>query len=156
MTAAMININLSQQTLHYRERVYAVSAAAKGGGEINGSNQTPRGLHIIKAKIGEAMPVNTIFRGRRPVGEVYTPQLAKTSPHRDWILTRILWLGGCEPGKNRFGKVDTLRRYIYIHGTPDDTKTGAPGSIGCIRMHNADVVELFDAVVVGTAVMICD
>lgn len=151
---ARIDIDLCRQTLRFGRRVYAVSSSAKGGGEINGSNQTPRGLHIVKAKIGAGMPVNTVFRGRRPSGEIYRPELAKAAPRRDWILTRILWLGGMEPGKNRRGKVDTLRRYIYIHGAPDNAEMGKPGSIGCIRMHNADVVELFDAAPVGTLVMI--
>lgn len=154
MTTTMINIDLPSQTLRYGGRVYAVSTATKGGGEVNGSNQTPRGLHIIKAKVGAAMPINTVFRGRRPTGEVYTPALAAASPCRDWILTRILWLGGMEAGKNRYGNVDTLRRYIYIHGAPDDAIMGKPGSIGCIRMHNADIVGLFDAAPVGTLVMI--
>ncbi|MGI9337133.1 MAG: L,D-transpeptidase family protein [Gammaproteobacteria bacterium] len=154
MTAMRIDIDLCRQTLRYGGRVYAVSSAAKGGGEINGSNQTPRGLHIIKAKVGAKMPVNTVFRGRRPTGEIYRPALAQAAPRRDWILTRILWLGGMEAGKNRYGKVDTLRRYIYIHGAPDDVLMGEPGSIGCIRMHNADVMALFDAAPAGTLVMI--
>lgn len=152
MTARRIDIDLQEQTLRYGGRVYAVSTSAKGGGEINGSYQTPRGLHIIKAKVGAGMPVNTVFCGRRPSGEVYAPAIADS--RRDWILTRILWLGGMEAGKNRFGNVDTLRRYIYIHGAPDDTVMGKPGSAGCIRMHNADIVALFDTAPVGTLVMI--
>ncbi len=153
----MIVINLAEQTLRLGDgRQYPVSAAANGAGEINGSHQTPRGLHIIRAKIGAGAPPNTVFIGRRPTGETYSAEYAAKNPRRDWILTRILWLGGCEPGKNRGGKVDTLRRYIYIHGAPDSVPMGVPGSIGCIRMRNADVLELFDGVEIGARVNILE
>jgi lipoprotein-anchoring transpeptidase ErfK/SrfK len=95
-----------------------------------------------------------VFVGRRPTGELYTPELSEQFPKRDWILTRILWLSGCEVGFNRLGDVDTMRRYIYIHGSPDSVHMGEPGSIGCIRMRNADIVELFDLVPAGTPVNI--
>lgn len=127
-------------------RRYRVSTAAKGAGEQNGSYCTPRGRHLVRAKIGAGAPANTVFVRRRPTGEIWTPALAAQFPGRDWILTRILWLSGCEPGKNRLGGVDTMRRYIYIHGSPDSVPMGAPGSIGCIRMRNSDIVELFDLV----------
>ncbi len=135
-------------------RRYAVSTAAKGVGERRGSFQTPRGAHIIRAKIGAGQPVNTVFVGRRPAGERYTPEPGAAHPGRDWILTRILWLSGCEPGFNRLGECDTMRRYIYIHGTPDEVALGRPGSHGCVRMRNADLVELFDLVAPGTPVLI--
>ena len=135
-------------------RGYAVSTGANGAGEEANSFCTPRGRHIIRAKIGAGQPLNTVFVQRRPTGEIYTPELAETQPGRDWILTRILWLSGCEKGYNRMGTCDTMRRYIYVHGTPDSTKTGIPGSRGCVRMHNADIAELFDLVPVGTAVEI--
>ena len=151
-----IVVNLSSQTLMFGGVCYAVSSAANGAGEQNGSYRTPRGLHIVRAKIGGNMPENTVFVGRRPSGEMYTPQLAKESPRRDWILTRILWLRGCESGKNRGGEVDTMRRYIYIHGAPDSARMGAPGSIGCIRMRNRDIVELFERVPVGAPVNIVE
>jgi lipoprotein-anchoring transpeptidase ErfK/SrfK len=125
---------------------YSVSTAAKGAGEQNGSYCTPRGRHLVRAKVGAGAPANTVFVRRRPTGEVWTPELAEQFPGRDWILTRILWLSGCEPGRNRCGDVDTMRRYIYIHGSPDSVPMGAPGSIGCVRMRNADIVELFDLV----------
>jgi len=131
---------------------YPVSSAARGAGEHNASHQTPRGAHRIRAKIGSNSPIGTVFKGRRPTGEIYSPELAAVSPRRDWILTRILWLCGCEPGVNRFGNVDTMRRYIYIHGTPDSIDMSQPGSIGCIRMTNADVIDLFERVAVGTPV----
>lgn len=146
-----ITISLAQQTLVLtdsgREMLRClVSTAAKGAGEKNGSFQTPRGRHIIRAKIGAGLPENTVFRARRPTGELYSPQLAAAAPRNDWILTRILWLSGCEVGKNRLGEVDTMRRYIYLHGTPDSTPLGTPGSIGCIRMRNADILRLFELV----------
>jgi lipoprotein-anchoring transpeptidase ErfK/SrfK len=125
---------------------YSVSTAKKGLGEQNGSFCTPRGKHIVRAKIGKGLPPGAVFVRRRPTGEVWTPELHAKYPGRDWILTRILWLSGCEPGKNRLGDVDTMRRYIYIHGTPDSAEMGKPGSIGCIRMKNADIVELFELV----------
>ncbi len=136
------------------EIIYPVSTAAKGAGEINGSGCTPRGQHIIRAKIGDNQPVNSIFIGRRPCGEIYHPHMQQRYPHRDWILTRILWLSGCQPGFNRLGKVDTMRRYIYIHGTPDEVILGKPSSAGCIRMRNQDLLALYDRVTVGSNVTI--
>lgn len=127
-------------------REYQVSTALAGVGEISGSYQTPRGRHIIRAKIGAGQPENTVFVRRRPTGEIWTPELGEKFPGRDWILTRILWLSGCQPGHNRLGCVDTMRRYIYIHGSPDTAEMGVPGSHGCIRMRNADIVELFDLI----------
>jgi L,D-transpeptidase YbiS len=133
-------------------RRYPVSTASKGSGELRGSNCTPRGLHVIRARIGGGMPANTVFRARRPTGEIHTEQLAAEHPGRDWILSRIMWLSGCEPGRNRLGEVDTMRRYIYIHGCPDSAPMGVPASIGCVRMRNADIIELFDLAPVGTQV----
>ena len=135
---------------------YAVSTAKNGAGEMSGSFCTPRGKHVIRARIGAGQPVNTVFVNRRPTGEIYTPELGAQLPERDWILTRILWLSGCEPGFNRLGKSDTMRRYIYIHGTPDSAQLGVPGSHGCIRMRNADLIEVFDSVTAGTAVEIIE
>lgn len=133
---------------------FVISSAEKGLGEASGSFQTPRGKHIIRAKIGAGLPINSVFVGRRPTGEIYTPELGQAYPGRDWILSRVLWLSGTEPGRNRFGKVDTMRRYIYIHGSPDEGEFGVAHSHGCIRMRNADIVELFDRVEVGTPVLI--
>ncbi len=130
----------------------AVSTARNGVGEVMDSECTPRGLHLIRARIGAGCPVNTVFRGRRPTGEIYSPALRRRFPRRDWILTRILWLSGLEPGRNRLGGVDTMRRYIYIHGAPEEDPMGEPTSHGCVKMRNADVVRLFDAVGVGTRV----
>lgn len=133
---------------------YSISTAKNGVGEKNASEKTPRGMHIIRAKIGSGEQVNTVFIGRRPTGELYSADLRIKQPERDWILTRILWLSGMEVGKNRLGDVDTMRRYIYIHGCPDDDVLGIPGSHGCIKMRNNDIIELFDAVLPGTHVLI--
>lgn len=155
-----INIHIPTQTLELLDdagqvlRRYPVSTGASGVGEECGSYCTPRGRHVIRAKIGAGQPPGTVFVRRRPTGEIYTPQLGAQHPGRDWIITRILWLSGSEPGYNRLGSCDTMRRYIYIHGTPDSTPLGQPGSRGCVRMRNADLVELFDRVPVGTAVNI--
>ena len=137
-------------------QIWSVSTAAKGAGELAGSYQTPRGRHLIRAKIGEGLPLNTVFRARRPTGEIYTPELASAHPGRDWILTRILWLSGLEPGHNRLANRDTMRRYIYIHGTPDTEPMGVPASHGCIRMRNTDLIDLFDRVPVYTPVLIVE
>lgn len=156
-----LRISLAEQALEVLEngraiRRYSVSTARNGAGEQNGSFRTPRGRHVIRAKIGAGVPVNTVFVKRRPTGEIFTPRLDAAAPGRDWMLTRILWLSGCERGFNRLGDVDTMRRYIYIHGSPDSRKMGEPGSIGCIRMHNPDIIELFDLVEPGTPVDIIE
>lgn len=133
---------------------YSISTGKNGAGEMRDSYQTPRGWHIIRAKIGAQCPVDTVFVGRRPTGEIYNAELRAKFPERDWMLTRLMWLSGLEIGKNRLGKVDTMRRYIYIHGTPDDVAMGKAGSKGCIRMRNQNIIELFERVPVGTRVLI--
>ncbi|PKM37494.1 MAG: hypothetical protein CVV06_05505 [Gammaproteobacteria bacterium HGW-Gammaproteobacteria-10] len=133
---------------------YPVSTAKNGPGELRGSECTPRGWHKIRAKIGQGLPIYTVFKARRPTGEIYSPELAEQFRGRDWILTRILWLSGLEPGKNRYGSVDTAWRYIYIHGCPDELLNGKPESHGCIRMLNADLIDLFERVAINTEVYI--
>ena len=156
----LIEVHVPSQTLRLKDdsgRVLMetrISTGRKGVGEQNGSEQTPRGWHKIRAKIGAGQPENTVFVARRPTGELYAPGLRASYPNRDWILTRILWLSGLEPGRNRLGKVDTMRRFIYIHGCPDDDPMGAPGSRGCVKMRNNELIELFDRVPVGTRVHI--
>lgn len=155
-----IRIHIPSQTLELLSdegallQRYPVSTGANGVGEENGSFCTPRGKHVVRAKIGAGQPENAVFVKRRPTGEIYTPALGAQHPRRDWILTRILWLSGKEPGYNRFGTCDTMRRYIYIHGTPDGTPMGQPGSHGCIRIRNKDLLALFDLVPVGMPVEI--
>ena len=155
-----IEISIQQQALTLFDDFggvkarYSVSTAANGVGCEKDSGCTPLGMHIIRAKIGAGAAPNTVFVGRRPTGEICTPELMAAFPGRDWILTRILWLSGKEVGKNRLGNVDTMQRYIYIHGVPDSMEMGKIGSHGCVRMHNADVIELFDLVEAGTPVFI--
>lgn len=137
-------------------RRYAVSTGERGAGERSGSLCTPRGRHRIRARIGAGAPAGAVFRGRRPTGELWTPAFAAAHPGRDWILSRILWLCGEEPGRNRGGEVDTMRRYIYVHGTGDDQPMGVARSHGCVRMRNRDIIELFELVPAGTMVEIVE
>lgn len=155
----VLKVSIAEQKLRVYEKEdlmkeYIVSTAKNGAGEQYGSEKTPRGWHLIRAKIGANCPINTVFIGRRPTGEIFSPPLLQSYPHRDWILTRILWLSGLEIGKNRLQAVDTMRRYIYIHGTPDQTMMGVPDSKGCIRMQNEDLIELFDMIPIKTRILI--
>jgi lipoprotein-anchoring transpeptidase ErfK/SrfK len=153
-----LNISIADQTLELLDQNqtvlnrYSISTAANGAGEIMDSGCTPTGKHIIRAKIGEGERVNTVFRGRRATGEIYQTGMREQQPGRDWILTRIMWLSGCEPGFNRLKDRDTMRRYIYIHGTPDEVAMGEPGSAGCIRMRNSELLTVFNLISVGTPV----
>lgn len=154
-----IQVSIADQTLTLTDdagqvRVWPVSTAANGPGEQEGSGCTPRGAHRVRARIGAGLPSGAVLVGRRFTGEIWSPALAAAFPKRDWILSRILWLCGNEPGRNRLGRVDSMRRFIYIHGTPDDQPMGVPRSHGCVRMRNADVIELFDLVTVGCPVLI--
>ena len=152
-----ISIQSQRLLLFEKDKIaaeYPVSTAKNGPGQKRGSECTPLGWHVVRAKIGDGCPINTVFVGRRPTGEVYNQELAQQHPGRDWILTRILWLGGLEPGKNRYGEVDTCWRYIYIHGAPDHSVNGVPASHGCIRMKNKDILQLFEAVKPGAQVFI--
>jgi lipoprotein-anchoring transpeptidase ErfK/SrfK len=156
-----LRVSLPRQQLDWIEkgqvlRSYSVSTARNGPGEQRGSGCTPCGWHRIRAKIGAGMPAGTVFIGRRPTGELYTAELAAANPERDWILTRILWLGGLEPGVNRYGPVDTAWRYIYIHGSPDHGVTGLPQSHGCVRMRSGDILDLFERVPRMMPVLISD
>lgn len=138
------------------QQTYPVSTAKNGPGEKRGSHCTPRGWHQVRAKIGAGMPLGAVFVGRRYTGEIHSAELETQHPQRDWILTRILWLGGLEPGKNRYGQADTTWRYIYIHGSPDHGVSGSPQSHGCICMKNADIAELFGQIQPGTTVYIAE
>ncbi len=155
-----IDISLQQQRLSLFDETgqrlasYAISSASNGPGSKKNSGCTPLGRHVVRAKIGAGAPINSVFVGRRATGEICSPALMAAFPDRDWILTRLLWLSGSEPGVNRLGDVDTMQRYIYIHGTPDSNDMGKIGSHGCIRMKNTDVIALFDWVEVGATVLI--
>lgn len=161
MNGVRIIIHLAEQRLMLLEgdaerAAYSVSTSMNGAGEREGSECTPRGHHVVSEKFGAGAPAGTVFVGRKPTGEVWSPALDAAHPERDWILTRILWLEGREDHRNRGGDVDTKQRYIYIHGAPDSAPMGVPRSHGCIRMRNADVIELFDRVPEGTPVDIIE
>lgn len=154
-------VHIASQTMtvyQYGKRIkeYQVSTAKNGIGSQEGSGCTPLGRHIIAEKIGGDAPINTVFVGRVPTGEVFSEQLAQQYPQRDWILSRIMWLEGCEWGRNKGsneqGVCDTYQRYIYIHGTPDSEPMNLPLSHGCVRMRNEDIIALFDHVERGTVV----
>lgn len=155
----LIRVSIDEQRLQLLEagRVCMdteIATAANGPGEVMHSECTPRGWHRVRARVGAGCPPGTVFVGRRPTGEIYLPELRAVEPQRDWMLTRLLWLCGMEPGKNRLGNVDSMRRYIYIHGCPDEDVMGVPSSHGCVKMRNDDVIELFDRVPLGTRVLI--
>lgn len=158
MPQPSVYISISNQTLEWRHGnqsiVYPISSALNGIGQDSGSGCTPLGEHVVRAKIGANLPLNAVLIGRRWTGERLDTNLYQEAPERDWILSRILWLSGTQVGFNRLGNVDTMRRYIYIHGTPDQEPMGIPKSHGCIRMRNLDVVDLFDRVQSGTHVLI--
>ncbi len=159
MQASRLRVDIGRQSLTLEAdgrvlKTWPVSTARNGPGERIDSGCTPRGIHRIRIKVGAECPLNTVFVGRRPTGEIYSRALEASYPERDWILTRILWLTGVEPGFNRGGDCDTLRRFVYLHGCPDAEPMGVPASHGCIRMRNADIVDLFDRVDVGTMVVI--
>jgi lipoprotein-anchoring transpeptidase ErfK/SrfK len=161
MPERRLRVHLASQTLELIEdgevvRRFPVSTASKGAGERAGSEQTPRGRHVVREKIGAGAQAGAVFVGRRPTGEVCTPERFAAEPDRDWITTRILWLDGDEPGRNRGGDRDSGARFVYIHGTPDEERIGRPASHGCIRMRDADVALLFDRIEVGTPVEIVE
>jgi len=145
----MITIDISKQTLEYKGKSYSISTAKNGIGEIEDSYCTPTGKFKIAEKIGANLEFGSVLVDRESTGEIYNADLAKQYPDRDWILTRILWLDGVEVHNQ-----NTKNRYIYIHGSPDETPMGMPGSKGCIRMHNYDVIELFESIHTGEDVVI--
>ncbi|WP_415906778.1 L,D-transpeptidase family protein [Neptuniibacter sp. QD72_48] len=154
-----IRVSIARQTLELSSgkkllQSYSISTALNGPGEQKNSGCTPRGRHYIRAMIGSDAPENAVFIGRRQTGEIYSQELASAYPNRDWILTRIMWLSGLEIGRNRLGQVDTMQRYVYIHGTPDTEPMGVAKSHGCIRMRNSDLIHLFSKVSAGTSVLI--
>ncbi|MCL5271976.1 MAG: L,D-transpeptidase [Gammaproteobacteria bacterium] len=155
----IIFISLVKQEMNCFENdkvvfTYRVSTGKNGAGEIKNSECTPRGWHRIYSRLGLECQINSVLVAREWTGELYSEQLASQFPDRDWILTRILQLDGLEPGRNKGGNVDTLERYIYIHGTPDTTQLGTPGSHGCIRMNNMEIIELATWVTTDTLVCI--
>ncbi|WNK18794.1 L,D-transpeptidase [Halomonas piscis] len=155
--APWLEIDLARQRLvlwHGRVpgEAVAVSTGKAGAGQQDGSGQTPLGWHYVRAAVGENAPREAVFRGRRPTGEVYSEALARAHPGRDWILGRILWLCGLESGRNRGGRVDTQRRYIYLHGTPPSEPMGVAQSHGCVRLRLDDLIKVFAQTPPGTPV----
>jgi len=154
-----IDISIKNQTLSFFDgdilmKCFSVSTAKRGLGQQKNSFKTPLGKHVVRAKIGDTLPIFSVFSSRRPTNKIWTPEASESQPQKDWILSRIIWLSGCEVGFNRLGDVDTMQRYIYIHGTPYEEDLGFPVSEGCIRMGNKDVIELFNLIAVGTNVFI--
>jgi hypothetical protein len=155
-----IRINVSEQKLYLLDedgaiqREFPVSTSKYGVGNENGSEKTPLGLHRIRDKIGGSLPINMVLIGREPKGLLEDCVKQGIELPEDVITSRILWLEGMEPGKNQGGYVDTYNRYIYIHGTSEENKIGTPASIGCVRMRNRDVIDLYRLVEIGTEVLI--
>lgn len=135
---------------------YPISSAKKGTGNFQGSLQTPLGLHCIAEKVGSDCAPGTVFKGRQSTGEIAETELQPRATGVDCITSRILWLQGLEPAFNQGGEVDSYQRYIYIHGTHEEGLIGQPASIGCIRMRNEDVIELYECVKEGSWVYIVE
>ncbi len=153
----IVNANTQELAVYDAKRLictYKIATAANGLGEQIGSEQTPRGWHEVHAKLGDGCELGAVFHHREPTGEIYSTELDHAHPARDWILSRIIWLSGAEPGFNQHGAVDTKKRFIYIHGTPDEIPMGTPSSHGCIRMHNQDVIELYEYLENGDRVLV--
>ncbi len=157
-----ITVNIAEQSLSLFDehgeliKRWPVSTSKYGTGCARNSYKTPLGLHRIHDKIGAAMPIYEVLEGRLPKGNLHELQAQGVELPEDVITSRILWLEGMEPGRNQGGYVDTCERYIYIHGTSDEDNIGKPASVGCVRMRNEDVVELFRLVEVGTEVNIIE
>ncbi len=133
---------------------YPVSTSKYGIGNREGSFQTPLGRHRIAKKAGYGAPLGSVLEDRRLTGKVAAIDTGGSGAPRDVITTRVLWLQGLETGVNRGEGIDSLRRFIYIHGTTSEGLIGSPASNGCVRMRNRDVAELFDLVPEGTDVEI--
>jgi len=153
LTESILCVSVTAQRLYWfrdgiLHRELPCSTSKFGIGQEEGSNCTPLGLHAIREKIGDGQPVGTVFKGRVPV------RYDGAGDPEARITTRILWLEGLEEGFNRGGSVDTHDRYVYIHGTGDESKIGRPDSHGCVHLKAVDLVELFDAAPSGTLVWI--
>ena len=152
-------VNIEKQEMYLVKndsikKTYRISSSKYGTGNKSGSEKTPLGVHRIAEKIGANAEPNTIFVGRvdtRKEASIITDTL---DVEADDVTSRILWLEGLEPGINKGKGIDSHERYIYIHGTPEEGLIGTPASHGCIRMHNSEVIELFNIVATGTFVVI--
>jgi lipoprotein-anchoring transpeptidase ErfK/SrfK len=135
-------------------REFIISSSFYGTGSLRNSLKTPLGKHVIYKKIGEDLPVNAILKGRKWSGAIANIVSDPIDTDYDHVTSRILWLDGLEIGSNKGSDVDSMSRYIYIHGTAEEGLLGRPASDGCIRMYNVEVIELFDLVEEGTQVWI--
>ena len=154
-----IEIDISEQRLYLIESLdikasYPVSSSKYGEGSIENSFKTPLGFHVVKEKIGEGAEKNTIFKSRINTRRSADIIEEYQDSDDDFVTSRIMWLDGAEEGKNRGGSVDSFSRYIYIHGTHEEGLIGTKASHGCIRMFNADAIELFERIKKGTKVLI--
>ena len=157
----IVLVNINQQTLHlYRNneltKSYPISSSKFGIGNQVESFKTPLGVHRVAKKIGDGAPVGTIFKARVNTGKTAEIITTNAASKDDYVTSRILWLEGLEPGKNKGEGIDSFQRYIYIHGTAEEGRIGQPASRGCIRMRNMDVIELFDLLETGTLVNIIE
>ncbi|MFZ5494160.1 MAG: L,D-transpeptidase [Verrucomicrobiota bacterium] len=154
-TSRLVTVSLAQQLLgFYRDgclvKTHVVSTSLRPPSNVKDSLGTPRGLHEIAEKIGAGQPPGIVFKARIATGKHFS-ELSAGEQAKHLVTTRILWLGGLEPGINRGSNpagevVDTKSRYIYIHGTNHEESLGRPASIGCIEMANLGIIELFDEV----------
>ncbi len=159
LTSDLLYISVQRQALfHVSNGVlvneYPVATARKGLGAQVDSYRTPTGLHRVSEKFGDGVPPFGILKDRVFSGELADPDFAGVD--KDWITSRVIWLSGMEPGVNQGGDVDSHERYIYIHGTANERSVGTPSSMGCIRMRNADVIELYHHVPLGALVVVLD
>jgi len=135
-------------------RVFPVSTSRFGVGSEAGSNKTPTGLHRVAHKFGDGAPKGMVFKARRATGEIVPLITEPEDVPEDLVTTRILWLEGLQPGRNKGQGVDSFRRYIYIHGTQEEGLVGQPASHGCVRMLNDDVIRVFERLPEGALVSI--
>jgi len=154
-----MQVSVAQQKLFLMNkkdtlRNYEISTSKYGLGSESGSHKTPLGLHRVVEKYGDGAPEGTIFKSRINTGRIAEIEMRPQTTKLDYVTTRILWLDGMEPGKNKGGNVDSYHRYIYIHGTHEEGLIGRPASKGCIRMRNNEVIELYELVPIGTTIRI--
>ncbi len=154
---AIVDVSDQELRLYVDGRLaarYPVSTAEAGTGSAAGSNRTPLGAHYVRRRYGAGAPAGMVFRARVPTGRIAAIEHRPRHIGEDLVTSRILWLAGLEPGRNQGPGVDSFRRYIYIHGTPEEGLIGRPASHGCIRLRNEDVIALFDALPVRSLVWI--
>lgn len=152
-----VSVAKQQMTLYELGRpvqTFRISTSMVGTGSRMGSIRTPLGRHRICRMVGDGLVAGAVLRGAKPTGEVAQIFIDTTNVEDDLVTTRILWLEGLEPGRNRGGLVDSYHRYIYIHGTPEEGLIGQPASHGCLRMYNRDVIALYNRIRLGSLVII--